>query len=103
MTSRFVISLNTFLARWFPVDYETYIRSAAWKRKADAAKERAMWRCQGCGRPQGIISLSAHHSVYARLGYEIPEDLTVLCQEACHPAITQVRRTVFNRRAQMKA
>lgn len=96
-TPRFVLSLNAWLARWLPVNYETYLRSARWKRKADAAKARALYQCQGCGRPSGIVTLNAHHRTYVRLGYEVPEDITVLCQEACHPAITTVRRQVLRR------
>lgn len=94
MTPRFIISIKTFLARWIPVDYGTYIKTEAWKKKARLAKERALWQCQGCGRPHGIITLNAHHRTYARLGYEIPEDLVALCQEDCHPAITSIRRRV---------
>ena len=95
-TPKLVRDFNSFLARWFPVDYNQYIHSPQWKRRAEAAKERALYQCQGCGRPQGIVTLSAHHRTYTRLGYEVPEDLTVLCMESCHPVITQVRRRVYN-------
>jgi hypothetical protein len=66
------------------VDYYAYIASPEWKRKADAAKERAGHRCQVCnaGRDDGV-KLEAHHRTYARLGHEKPEDITVLCNE-CH-------------------
>lgn len=97
MTPQFIIKINTFLASWFPVDYDAYLKTARWRKRADAAKERALWECQGCGRPRGIITLNAHHRTYVRLGYEIPEDLIVLCQEDCHPAITNVRRRVVKR------
>jgi hypothetical protein len=97
MTPQFIVRVNDFLAYWFPVNYDVYIRSAAWRRKANAAKKRALWQCQGCGRPQGVVNLDAHHRVYTRLGYEIREDITVLCREACHPAITQVRRRYLRR------
>jgi len=94
-TPRFVLSLNAWLARWFPVNYEAYLRSSRWRKRADAAKARALYQCQGCGRPQGVVTLNAHHRTYVRLGYEVPEDLTVLCQEACHPAITAARGRIY--------
>jgi hypothetical protein len=60
--------------------YAEYIRSDTWKAKADSAKERARYRCQVCN---GNDRLEAHHRTYARLGDEIPEDITVLCHK-CH-------------------
>lgn len=94
-TPLFIRNVNTFLAKAFPVDYDAYIQSPRWKRKAAAAKERALNQCQGCGRPGFLVTLNAHHRTYTRLGYEIPEDITVLCQPDCHPAITRVRRKVY--------
>jgi hypothetical protein len=66
------------------VDYYKYIKSPEWKRKANAAKKRAGYRCQVCnhGRDEGA-RLEAHHRTYARLGHEKPEDITVLCSD-CH-------------------
>ena len=69
MTPHPIIALHTFLAFWLPVDYNAYLKTARWKRKADAAKERALWQCQGCGRPRGVVTLNAHHRTYVRLGY----------------------------------
>jgi hypothetical protein len=65
-------------------NYYEYIKSPAWKRKAEAAKEAAGYRCQVCyhGRDEGI-QLDAHHRTYIRLGHERPEDITVLCHD-CH-------------------
>jgi 5-methylcytosine-specific restriction endonuclease McrA len=66
------------------VDYYAYIASPAWKRKADAAKERARFRCQVCNRSRDEgARLEAHHRTYERLGHERPEDITVLCRD-CH-------------------
>lgn len=68
-------------ARLFPVDYQTYIKSARWKSKARAARRRAEYRCEDCstGRPP----LEVHHKTYARLGYERMSDLLVVCGN-CH-------------------
>ena len=63
-----------------PMSYAEYIHSDAWKAKADAAKERAGYRCQVCN---GTDRLEAHHRTYERMGYESPEDITVLCHN-CH-------------------
>ena len=64
--------------------YRKYIVSAAWKRRAREAKERAGWRCQTCpdeGTPDA--PLGVHHLTYAHLGNEPPEDLLVQCEQ-CH-------------------
>jgi hypothetical protein len=61
-------------------EYYAYIKSDAWKRRADAAKDRAGWRCQVC-YSDGL--LDAHHRTYDRLGNEMDSDITVLCRE-CH-------------------
>ena len=65
------------------VVYHEYIKSPAWKKRAAAAKERAGNRCQVCNRTSGIVRLEAHHRTYARLGHELPDDITVLCED-CH-------------------
>ena len=75
--------LLSALARLFPVRYADYIRSAVWRRRATAAKARAGWRCQVCGRGKGETVLDAHHNDYQRLGFEHPRDLVVLCRR-CH-------------------
>lgn len=64
------------------IDYYEYIKSDEWRAKADAAKERAGFRCQVCNAGLGIV-LHAHHRTYERLGNELPEDITVLCKR-CH-------------------
>jgi 5-methylcytosine-specific restriction endonuclease McrA len=73
------------------VDYRTYILSDEWQARADAAKERADWRCQVCNRPSRDIPLHAHHRTYERLGNERPEDITVLCRD-CHDLYEKNRK-----------
>lgn len=62
------------------INYDEYIKSPQWKRKAIEAKKRAGYRCQVCNSPD---NLNAHHRTYERLGSEQPGDITVLCRE-CH-------------------
>jgi len=62
-------------------NYHEYIKSAEWKARADAAKTRAGHACQVCNERN--CQLEAHHRTYARLGRELPDDLTVLCND-CH-------------------
>lgn len=72
---------ETITDRWAgTLDYHGYIQSPEWKEKAEAAKKRAGYRCQICNR-RG--KLEAHHRTYERLGQELPEDITVLC-DRCH-------------------
>lgn len=65
------------------IDYFDYIKSTAWKQKAEEAKARAGNRCQVCNRSRAEVQLDAHHRTYDHLGNEKPEDITVLCRE-CH-------------------
>jgi hypothetical protein len=41
-----------------------------------------------------VVKLEVHHRTYTRLGFEIPEDITVLCDD-CHKAVTNVLRRVL--------
>ena len=65
------------------VVYDIYIRSPAWKVKAEACKNAAGRRCQVCNVSEHASTLDAHHRTYERLGAELPGDLTCLCRE-CH-------------------
>lgn len=68
--------------------YETYIHSAEWRARADAAKDRAGYRCQVCHSNRRI---EAHHRTYERLGHELDSDITVLCDD-CHELFHKNRR-----------
>lgn len=65
------------------IDYQYYINTPEWKQKATEAKEYAGWHCQLCNREGDKTTLHAHHRTYERLGNELPEDITVLCNK-CH-------------------
>lgn len=85
---RFTASLGGLLTEITSVDdvnYRAYIRSNAWKKKAEAAKIRAGNRCQLCNRSRSEVQLEAHHRTYERIGYELPGDITILCRD-CHQA-----------------
>ncbi len=80
------------LSAWLPsmtryyssdIDYNEYIKSPEWRSRANAAKQRAGYRCRICNRHQTEIPLHAHHRTYERLGHELPDDITVLCED-CH-------------------
>lgn len=75
-----------------PVDYQAYLHSRTWQRKAHACKRRAGFRCQVCNSPH---RLQAHHRTYARLGAELPGDLTCLC-DACHGLFSK-NRSLYER------
>ena len=65
-------------------NYAVYIQSEDWKRKADAAKKKAGYKCQVCNRGTSeVLQLEAHHRTYENLGNELASDITVLCNE-CH-------------------
>ncbi len=63
-----------------PVNYFTYMTSAAWKRKRQFALDYHGIKCSVCGTSE---NLQVHHKHYRRLGREKMKDLKVLC-EGCH-------------------
>lgn len=90
-------ALNHFLRCHDRIEYRDYILSPEWKARATAAKEAAGWRCQVCNRPSTAVTLDAHHRTYERLGYERPDDITVLCRD-CHELYESNRRARKNGR-----
>ena len=72
-------------------EYDRYIRSAAWRAKADQRLEIDNGLCQVCGKE----ATDVHHLTYDRFGHEEMNDLVSLCRK-CHcnaedlydPAIT---------------
>ncbi len=63
------------------VEYDRYMKSEAWREKAEEAKQRAGHRCQLCNKANTVLHV--HHRTYERLGKELPDDLIVLCA-GCH-------------------
>lgn len=75
------------------VHYPSYLRSTAWQEK-----RREYWRngrysaCYMCDRPR-FPGMQLHHRTYARLGYELLDDLVPLCPEH-HEIVTRAWRSV---------
>ena len=63
-------------------EYDKYIQSKTWKRKAKAARKRAGWTCERCGV---AAPLDVHHKTYVRFKRELARDLEALCRP-CHEA-----------------
>lgn len=65
--------------RWYR---EIYLNSIYWVRYVRPFMlGRADHKCESCG--QRNATLDVHHKTYERLGFELPEDLEVLCRD-CH-------------------
>lgn len=83
-----IAKVYPYLARamgWFfgvpaKFDYAEYLQSDVWKSKAAHARERDCNRCRLCNSPD---NLQVHHRTYERIGHELLDDLTTLCDE-CH-------------------
>lgn len=61
-------------------EYHSYLKSSWWiARKAAIIRYRGAW-CERCGSTD---RLELHHRTYERLGYELPEDVELLCWN-CH-------------------
>lgn len=61
------------------MDYEKYIRSSQWRKKADERMALDGGKCCVCGK----AATEVHHLTYVRLGNENMEDLVSLCHR-CH-------------------
>lgn len=61
------------------IDYYKYIKSRKWKKLANRLKKEQPY-CSECRSKE---NLAVHHLTYERLGNELDEDLTVLCDD-CH-------------------
>lgn len=67
-------------------------RGGDWEKQRQLALQRAGNRCEGCGRPAGVVKLAVHHIMgYAYGGTNDLSNLKVLCaggdQADCHPAL----------------
>jgi hypothetical protein len=60
--------------------YRAYLYTAHWQRQRAFALEQAENLCELCARGD---RLEVHHRSYARVGFERPEVLIVLCND-CH-------------------
>jgi hypothetical protein len=77
--------------------YHQYLRSDAWKLKADYAKAAADFRCQITWNGMRCRNRAAevHHNNYRRVYQERPEDLTAVCRD-CHRRLHHIARTAAN-------
>jgi hypothetical protein len=77
--------------------YHEYLRSDAWKLKADQCKAAAGFRCQMIWNGKRCCNRAAevHHNNYRRVYHERPEDLTAVCRD-CHRRLHHIARTVAN-------
>lgn len=63
--------------------YREYLETPWWQELRRSKVRAAGFRCEWCGG--GRRRLDVHHLTYERRGYELWEDLIVLCR-ACHEA-----------------
>src|SRR3990167_7015219 len=71
------------------IDYDAYIQSEAWQKRAQEARCRVSYLCQVCNTNGEVLDV--HHRTYERLGHEADGDLTVLCR-TCHELYEAQRR-----------
>jgi hypothetical protein len=77
--------------------YREYLRTDAWKLKADQAKAAAGFRCQIVTNGMRCMkrATQAHHLTYRRLFHERPGDLMAVCTE-CHRRLHHIVGLVAN-------
>lgn len=68
--------------------YNDYLRSPAWRAKAEAVIRRAGGVCEACGTARAT---QAHHVTYRHVGAEPLFDLRAVCRP-CHERITEMDR-----------
>lgn len=66
--------------------YHEYLQTLAWQARRKKKLKQAGNRCQICNTNQRRVDV--HHRTYERRGYELDEDLTVLCED-CHALFHQ--------------
>ena len=60
--------------------YRVWLGTVQWQRRREQTLDHDDYRCQNCGSDEALV---VHHTTYARVGDEWPEDLTTLCR-SCH-------------------
>lgn len=63
--------------------YLIYLNSPEWKAKREQILKRRGNKCRAC---KSTENLHLHHITYARLGFELPKDLVILCK-ICHEKV----------------
>jgi len=61
-------------------EYAVYMETQQWRCQRNEAIVRQQFKCFDCGCEE---RLQAHHTTYAHLGDEWPEDIEALC-DRCH-------------------
>jgi hypothetical protein len=64
----------------FQKEYDTYMRSDAWRRRRELVLKRCAGTCEGCGVAPAV---EVHHHHYRNFGEEFLFDLAGVCS-ACH-------------------
>lgn len=85
--ARFDAAMDCRLRQLQALDYREYLNSSHWQIVRLGALARADWGCQLCSSPR---ALQVHHRSYDNLGFERPQDLTVLCA-GCHQSFHEHR------------
>ena len=60
-----------------------YLKSDHWRDIRSEAITIARHECQLCGASEEDCVLDVHHLTYERLGFELPDDVIVMCRN-CH-------------------
>lgn len=69
-------------AEWW-ANYNSYLRSAAWREKSEAVKRRSGGMCEGCGNNRAT---QVHHLTYKHVCEEFLWELRAVCDE-CHERV----------------
>lgn len=68
-----------------PIDYNLYINSDEWRLKRNYILNKRGYKCERCFSKK---NLQIHHITYENLGFELDNDLIILCKN-CHQYVHQ--------------
>lgn len=78
-------------------EYNEYLKSDRWKKKAEERIKIDNYRCQGCGCCGTIENpLEVHHLSYTDLGNEDVYTQLVTCCHCCHKNLHKVMERITN-------
>lgn len=78
-------------------EYGNYLKSDAWKQKAEERLRIDSYRCRGCGTCGTTVNpLEVHHMSYVHIGNErVYEELITLCH-GCHKLVHKMMERPTN-------
>ena len=79
------------------LNYYQQLKTPEWKKFSVSLKEESGWKCEHCGKPQGDVELTIHHTYYVsnmRL-WEYPRCLLMCLCQPCHLKRQEIEQRIY--------